>query len=110
MLEFDEYKLELEKYKGAVEELGESLDLAALRLKVEELDLKASEPDFWNDPAKSQKILQEASVYKNKLQGYEEMMGAYEDAQVMLKMAVEEDDASMEPEIRQQTRRIYPLL
>ena len=77
-------------------------NLAALRLKVEELDLKASEPDFWNDPAKSQKILQEASVYKNKLQGYEEMMGAYEDAQVMLKMAVEEDDASMEPEIRQQ--------
>ena len=25
VLEFDEYKLELEKYKGAVEELGESL-------------------------------------------------------------------------------------
>lgn len=77
-------------------------NLAALRLKVEELDLKASEPDFWSDPAKSQKILQEASVYKNKLQGYEEMMRAYEDAQVMLEMAVEEDDASMEPEIRQQ--------
>ena len=30
------------------------------------------------------------------------MMRAYEDAQVMLEMAVEEDDASMEPEIRQQ--------
>lgn len=29
-------------------------------------------------------------------------MRAYEDAQVMLEMAVEEDDASMEPEIRQQ--------
>lgn len=64
--------------------------------------MKVSEPGFWDDPEKSQKILQEAGTYKNRLNGYEAMVQAYEDAQVLLEMAVEEDDSSMEEEIREQ--------
>jgi len=82
---------------------------AMLRLKVEEYDMKVSEPGFWDDPEKSQKILQEAGMYKNRLNGYEEMVQAYEDAQVLLEMAVEEDDASMEEEIRQQMELFMQL-
>lgn len=42
---------------------------AELRNKIEEYDLMASEPDFWNDAERSQKILQEAGALKNKLAG-----------------------------------------
>ncbi len=81
----------------------------ALKLKVEEYDMKVSEPGFWDDPDKSQKILQEAGSYKNKLQALENVTTAYEDAQTLLEMAVEEDDPSMEEEIREQVDHFKKL-
>lgn len=69
---------------------------------MEELDRKQSEPGFWDDPEASQKIVQEAGSYKRTLDEYDAMMGAYEDAQVMLEMAEEEEDESLIPEIREQ--------
>ena len=77
-------------------------NLEKLKLKIDELDLKVSEPGFWDNPEQSQKILQEAGGYKKKLKEYQDMASAYEDAQVMLEMAVEENDASLIPEIREQ--------
>ncbi len=74
----------------------------ALKLKVEEYDMKVSEPGFWDDPDKSQKILQEAGSIKNKLQSFENVVTAYEDAQTLLEMATEEEDASMLEEIQEQ--------
>ena len=55
----------------------------------------ASEPDFWNDPEKSQKILQEAGALKNKLSDYEHVVQSYEDACTLLEMAMEEEDESL---------------
>ena len=77
-------------------------NLEKLKLKIEELDLKVSEPGFWDNPEQSQKILQEAGGYKKKLKEYQDMDSAYEAAQVMLEMATEENDASLIPEIREQ--------
>lgn len=69
---------------------------------MEELDRKQSEPGFWDDPEASQKIVQEAGSYKRTLDEYDAMMGAYDDALVMLEMAEEENDESLIPEIREQ--------
>ena len=69
-------------------------NLDRLRLKVEELERKQSEPGFWDDPEQSQKIVQEAGSYKRTLDEFDEMMGAYEDAEVMLEMGEEEEDES----------------
>ncbi|MBQ7915930.1 MAG: peptide chain release factor 2 [Firmicutes bacterium] len=102
MLAFDEYKLELEKYKEAVAELGESLNPEELKNKIEEYDLMASEPDFWNDADRSQKILQEAGALKNKLADYEHVIQSYDDACTLLEMAMEEEDESMEEELQMQ--------
>ncbi len=77
-------------------------NLDKLRLKIDELDLKVSEPGFWDDPEKSRKILQEAGSCKRKLKDYNDMVSSYEDAEVMLEMAEEEDDASMAADIRAQ--------
>ncbi len=77
-------------------------NLERLRLKVEELDRKQSEPGFWDDPETSQKIVQEAGSYKKTLDEYDAMMQSYDDAHVMMEMAEEEDDESLIPEIREQ--------
>jgi len=88
-------------------------NLDRLRLKVEELERKQSEPGFWDDPEQSQKIVQEACSYKRTLDEFDEMMGAYEDAEVMLEMGEEEEDESLIPEIREQIdtfARLYEKL
>lgn len=88
-------------------------NLDRLRLKVEELERKQSEPGFWDDPEQSQKIVQEAGSYKRTLDEFDEMMGAYEDAEVMLEMGEEEEDDSLIPEIREQIdtfARLYEKL
>ena len=61
-------------------------------LKMEELERKQSEPGFWDNPEVSQKIVQEAGSYKNTLDEFDAMQGAYDDALVMMEMAEEEDD------------------
>ncbi len=88
-------------------------NLDRLRLKVEELERKQSEPGFWDDPEQSQKIVQEAGSYKRTLDEFDEMIGAYEDAEVMLEMGEEEEDDSLIPEIREQIdtfARLYEKL
>ena len=85
----------------------------ALKLKVEEYDMKVSEPGFWDDPDKSQKILQEAGAYKNKLQALQNVQTAFDDAETLLEMAVEADDPDMEGEIREQVdyfKKVYEEL
>ncbi len=69
---------------------------------MEELERKQSEPGFWDNPEASQKIVQEAGSYKNTLDEFDTMQGAYDDALVMLEMAEEEEDESLIPEIREQ--------
>ena len=69
---------------------------------MEELERKQSEPGFWDNPEVSQKIVQEAGSYKNTLDEFDAMQGAYDDALVMMEMAEEEDDESLIPEIREQ--------
>ena len=59
----------------------------------------ASEPDFWNDSERSQRILSEAGALKNKLADYERVVSSYEDACTLLEMAIEEDDDSLADEV-----------
>ncbi|MBQ7064235.1 MAG: peptide chain release factor 2 [Firmicutes bacterium] len=99
MLVYEEFKQELEKYKSAVAELGDSLNPAQIRNKIQEYDLMASEPDFWNDSERSQRILSEAGALKNKLADYERVVSSYEDACTLLEMAIEEDDDSLADEV-----------
>ncbi len=99
MIEFDNYKVELGKYEEAIVELGESLNLERLHLKVDELERKQSEPGFWDDPDKSQKIVQEAGSMKRRIEEYDKMKTSYEDALALIEMGEEEEDASLAEEV-----------
>lgn len=77
-------------------------NLERLKLKVEEYEQKQLEPGFWDDPDKSQKIVQEAGSYKRRIEEFETMKTAYEDALALLEMGQEENDESLIPEIREQ--------
>ena len=65
-----------------------------------------SDPTFWDDPDKAREISQEATQLKNAVDGYKQLVQDVEDARLMLDMAIEEDDASMEKEISDYVQQI----
>ena len=54
-----------------------------------------SDPTFWDNPDKAREISQEATQLKNAVESYKQLVSDIEDANVMLEMAIEEDDSSM---------------
>ena len=62
---------------------------------IEELENKASEPDFWNYPEQSQKVLQHLKQLKNKLGKFTDLESKYEEIQLMIMIGNEENDTAM---------------
>lgn len=58
-----------------------------------------SDPEFWNDPDSARDISQEATQLKDAVEGYKKLVTDIEDAKLMLDMAIEEEDTSMESEL-----------
>ena len=98
MLQFDEIRLELEGLEPELKDLSEALGLKAMANEAAELDMKASEPGFWDDAQRSQKVLQRSSYLKNKIAAYEKLQSTYEDALALVDLANEENDLSLLPE------------
>ena len=54
MLQFEEYKVKLNNMQPALEELRGNLNLEQAAREVEELEMKSSQPNFWDNPEESQ--------------------------------------------------------
>lgn len=65
-----------------------------------------SDPTFWDNPDKAREISQEATLLKNAVESYKQLVSDIEDANVMLEMAIEEDDRSLEGEIKDYVQQI----
>ena len=65
-----------------------------------------SDPTFWDDPDKAREISQKATQLKNAVESYKQLVSDIEDANVMLEMAIEEDDRSLEGEIKDYVQQI----
>jgi peptide chain release factor 2 len=68
------------------------------------------EPDFWNDPEKSTKIVKEVKNLKDTLEQYEHLQRSYEDIEVLLEMGYEEEDTSLIPEIDESLKKFQDEL
>ena len=97
----------LEDLKPILNDLGEKLDQMRISLeipakeeKIAELEYKMSEPSFWDDAAAAQKLNQELAALKGGVDTYEGLKAKYEDAETLYEMGIEENDPSMEADIR----------
>ena len=97
----------LEDLKPTLNDLGEKLDQMRISLeipakeeKIAELEYKMGEPSFWDDAAAAQKLNQELADLKGGVDTYRDLMAKYEDAETLYEMGIEENDASMEADIR----------
>ena len=101
MVELDNFKSILGTYKVPLQEIKDSLDLVNKAQKVQELEKEMEAPDFWNDPAVSQKKMQELKSMKDDIATFRELQTGFEDIETMIEMGYEENDASLIPEIQE---------
>ena len=76
-------------------------------------------PDFWNDVERSNEVMKTVKTLKGILEDYETVANEYEEVEVLIQMADEENDESLVPEIEEifnnfkehfETLRIQTLL
>ena len=99
MLEFEQLNLRLVGNKELLSGLKEALGYDRLKRDIEELEAKASAPDFWDDMEASQKILQKTGKLKNTVETYDKLVSSYEDIAVLIEIGDEEGDLSLVGEI-----------
>lgn len=71
-------------------------DAPTKRFKLEKLEAKISAPEFWNDSAQAQKIVQERSRIERVLEGQKKFETAVSDAEVLFEFAETDKDSANE--------------
>ena len=106
MIQYDETRLAMEGLKPQLEELRGALNLDGIKIKLDELEMKTTEPNFWDDPEKSQAVLQQIGQYKNTIQSYEKLCANCDDVLTMIELAEEENDESMVAEVNELAAKV----
>lgn len=75
-------------------------------MDIEELEQKASEPDFWNDVENSQKVLQRIKVLKDKIERYNKLIREWEDVKTLCELGMEEEDDSVFSEAEESFKKL----
>lgn len=99
MVEYDELRLRCKNLKPKLEGLEVAISPVRLREKIDLLECEASNPDFWVDKKKSQKVLQEVSDCKERLKRYSEICSLYESTLELINLADESQDLAPYSEI-----------
>ena len=106
MIQFEELRLELEGMDPDIKELANALALDKLKMEIEQLEQRASQPGFWDDVENSQKILQKTGALKNKVAEYDALTEAYDDALALVELANEEEDLSLLDEAKEEVEKV----
>ena len=101
MLIYDDIRFQLNNLKPKLDDLRLALDLDKGQVEIEELEKKAAEPEFWSDPAESQKVLQRTKQLKDKAAHYAALYTMYEDVVTTIEMAEEMEDESLFSEVQE---------
>ena len=96
----EDIKPQLGELKTKLDQMGESLEVPAKEEKIAELEYKMGAPTFWDDAEKAQKINQELNDVKISVDKYKNLVAKFEDAQTLWEMGMEEQDESMEEDVK----------
>ncbi|MGN0299339.1 MAG: peptide chain release factor 2 [Lachnospiraceae bacterium] len=99
MVELDQFKYELSANEKPLYELRDSLNLAAKKEKIVELERYMEEPSFWDDPEHSQKVMKELRSLQDCVKGYEHLETQFEEIGLLIEMGNEEEDPDTIPEV-----------
>ena len=69
--------------------------------EAQKMEDQTTAPGFWDDPEKSQKVLQKIRQLKNKHDNYFKLVGMWEDVATTIEMAEEMEDESLIDEVKE---------
>lgn len=96
---YDEQAAKLKEYADRLGELRACLNLDGVKDQIARLEVEMSAGNFWDDAESAQKVVQRLKALKTVITAPEELRQELEDAQVLVQLAQEEGDDSMEAEI-----------
>ncbi|WP_209457164.1 peptide chain release factor 2 [Metaclostridioides mangenotii] len=100
MLNTQEVKHSIEDMQTNLEELRVSLDLDVLKSKLINYEKQINEQHFWDDNDHAQKVLKEVKYIKESIESYEGMKESVDDIEILIELAVEENDDSVYEEVK----------
>lgn len=95
MLQFEELRLQLENMWPQIDALSEAIGLRQMEKELEELDMRAAAPGFWDNMENAQKVTQRAANLKDKIERYRRLVDGYHDTITLIELADEEGDLSL---------------
>jgi peptide chain release factor 2 len=93
--------LSLKDLKRTSENWGIHFDFPAVQKELEELEQRASEPEFWNDAENSQKVLQRTKNLRRKLEQFHKLISDCDDAITLAELGLDEEDESVLEEVKE---------
>ncbi len=101
LLEFEEYKGKLNNLKPTLTDLRDALRLDDAKNEIEKLEAESASEGYWNDLARSQAAQKRLRTLQHKVEGYQKLETSWDDLYTICEMALEEDDESMLPELKE---------
>ena len=101
MVELDQYKLKINEYKEPMKELKTALRLDEKQEKIREYEKEMRSEDFWSDPDHAQDVMKKLKELKDTVVAYHSMELSLDDAETMIELGNEENDASVAPELEE---------
>lgn len=98
-IQLDEYRLKLEELGDPLRELGDGIGVRALGDELKLLESQSEQPEFYADTQNMQRLLQKIKQLRDKVGRYDGLMRRWEDARVLVQLALDEDDDSLLDEI-----------
>jgi len=81
-------------------------DISGCEHRIKELEQSMNDPEFWNDLERSQKVNREIKALKNKVERYKKLWSKIEDLEVLIELALEEQDYSVTDEVSSSLRQL----
>ncbi len=100
MVEIEQILIDIGKEQEPLQLLSKSLHLDEATRKISELELMSSEPGFWDDIEKAQKIQKEITTLKKKEERFLHVEEMLDNITVLCELAIAEEDESVLPEIK----------
>lgn len=88
-----ELKTQLEDLQKSLDTIGAVLNIVHLKREINELEVKASDPNLWDDPSAAQKITSKLSLLQNQVAKFEQLSTKLSDSVILLELATGESDA-----------------
>ncbi len=96
----------IEELRSRLDDARRFLDIAGKEAELVELREIASAPDLWNDQDRAKEITQKLARFEGIIEKVGSLNGSIEDAEVLLELAAEEDDAETNAEAKREIEQL----